>query len=123
MPNNLLKKYNDLLDIVSLSERQREVSLKGVFNRDIANNSNFFFRAKKINPTPADGQDSMDRLFKHLTTKITDEKIRKREFDLSRSTRLHWVKFHIEEKKKDEIFVFSVEESCGIRTYIYDYNE
>ncbi len=43
MPLNLLKTYNALLDINGLSPQQRNISLKGVFNRDITNNNNFKF--------------------------------------------------------------------------------
>jgi hypothetical protein len=78
MPHNLLKKYNQLLDIVALNDFQRKKSLEGVFDRDIKNNPTFIFQAKKINPTPADGQDSMERLFTHLTTVITDKSTNKR---------------------------------------------
>lgn len=38
MPFNLIKKYNDLLDIMGLSEAQRIESLRRIFNRDIQNN-------------------------------------------------------------------------------------
>jgi len=102
---------------------QRKKSLKGVFDRDIRNNSDFSFRKKKINPTTADGEDSMERLFKHLTTVITDKKNRRRDFENSRSIRLHWIKYHLEELKKENIYVFSVEEPEGKRTYIYDKEE
>lgn len=95
----------------------------GIFNRDIANNSCFAFRRKKINPTPADGQDTMARLFTHLTTVIIDKETRHREYDEARSARLHWIRYHVEEKKKDDMLIFSVEEPEGTRTYIYDKNE
>lgn len=39
---------------------------------------------------------------------------------MSRSQRLHWIRFHIEQKKKDDMLIFSVDEPQGIRTYIYD---
>jgi hypothetical protein len=123
MPLNLLIKYNGLLDIATMNEFQRKKSLKGVFNRDITNNSNFSFRTKRINPTPANGQDSMERLFTHLTTVITDKITNRREFDKARSVRLHWIRYHIEENKKDNMFVFSVAEPEGTRTYIYDKDE
>jgi len=123
MPLNLLKTYNQLLDIFSFSEFQRKQSLKSIFDRDITNNPNFVFQSKPINPTPADGQDAMERLFTHLTTVIIDKKTNKREFDMARSVRLHWIKHHIEERKKDNIFVFSVAEPDGTRTYIYDKDE
>ena len=84
MPCNLIKVYNDLLDLESYTEHQRTVSLKRIFNRDIVENHRFTFRSKKINPTPAEGEDIMERFFRHLTTKITDKSIRKREFDMSR---------------------------------------
>ena len=108
MPLNLLKTYNHLLEVASMNEFQRKKSLKGVFERDITDNLSF--RTKKINPTPADGQESMERLFTHLTTVITDKKTNKREFDTPRSVRLH-------------MYLFSVAEPKGIRTYIYDRSE
>ena len=41
-----------------------------------------------------------------------------------RPQRLHWVKFHIEEQKKDNLEVFSYKDRVDgrsvIRTYIYD---
>ncbi len=123
MPLNLLREYNQLLELLGLNDFQRKKSLRGIFNRDIEGNSNFRFRNKKINPTPADGQDTMDRLFTHLTTVITDKSINKREFDIHRSIRLHWLKYHIEECKRDNMLVFSVAEPSGIRTYIYDKDE
>jgi hypothetical protein len=123
MPLNLLKSYNRLLELYAMDEFQRKKSLKGVFDRDITNNPTFAFRAKRINPTPADGQDSMERLFTHLTTVITDKSISKREFDMARSMRLHWVKYHVEERKRDNMLVFSVAEPDGTKTYIYDKDE
>jgi hypothetical protein len=123
MPLNLLKKYNNLLDIAAMNEFQRKKSLQGVFDRDIANSRSVAFRTKKLNPTPADGQDAMERLFTHLTTVITDKSVGGREFDLARSVRLHWIKYHIDENKKDSMFVFSVAEPSGARTYIYDKDE
>jgi hypothetical protein len=123
MPLNLLKSYNQLLDIVSMNEYQREISLQGVFDRDITQNQNFKFQTKKINPTPANGKDAMERLFTHLTTAIVDKTTNKRLFDMARSVRLHWIKHHIEERKKNNVFVFSVAEPDGTRTYIYDSDE
>jgi len=123
MPLNLLKTYNHLLEIASMNEFQRTNSLKAVFARDITNNPDFSFRTKKINPTPADGQNSMERLFMHLTTTIVDKNTNKREFEMERSVRLHWIRHHIEERKKDNMCIFSVKEPNGIRTYIYDIDE
>jgi hypothetical protein len=123
MSLNLLKKYNQLLDIAAMNDYQRKNSLKGIFNRDMVTSSNFSFRTKRIHPTPADGQDSMERLFMHLTTVITDKITKKRAFDMTRSVRLHWVKYHIDENKQDNMLVFSVAEPYGVRTYIYDKDE
>ncbi|MCB9359750.1 MAG: hypothetical protein H6587_10975 [Flavobacteriales bacterium] len=120
MATNLLRKYPELLQIGHLSTAARTVSLKGVFDRDIRNNSFFKFRKKQINPTTKDGEIPMDTLFYHLTTVVTDEKTKKREFDMDRSVRLHWIKYHVEEKKKDQMLVFSCKEPQGVRTYIYD---
>lgn len=123
MPLNLLKKYNALLELVAYSPAERTKSLKAVFDRDITNNKAFRFRAKQITPTPQDGEIKMSTLFTHLTCVIIDKKTRKREFDIHRSVRLHWVKYHLDEKKKDNVLVFSVKEPEGERTYIYDKDE
>lgn len=123
MPLNLLKIYNQLLDFAAYNEQQRRSSLMGIFNRDIVNNDNFCFRNKKINPTPAAGEIKMETLFSHLTTVIVDKATRKRAFELERSIRLHWIRHHIEERKKDEMFWFSVKEPEGYRTYVYDKTE
>lgn len=123
MPLNLLKKYNDLLDLGSYNEAQRKKSLHTVFERDFCAEKPNKFRSKEIQPTPADGKINIETLFTHLTTVITDDSIRQRTFDLDRSVRLHWVKFHLEEKKQDEMLWFSVQEPNGLRTYIYDKTE
>jgi hypothetical protein len=120
MAFNLLKKYNQLLDIGSFGEHQRTESLYGVFYRDIVTNKSFSFRLKAIKPTPVDGAIKLGLLFKHLTTEVVDHDTKRREFERHRSIRLHWIKFHIEERKKENVLVFSVKEPEGIRTYIYD---
>lgn len=74
-------------------------------------------------------------LYKHLTCEEIQEedengnKYPKRVFEMCRSQRLHWIKYHLEETKKENVFVFSVEERDQkkrqdiIRTYIYDADE
>lgn len=123
MPLNLLKKYNQLLELGAFNDRQRKESLMRVFNRDIAENQHFYFRRKAIHPTPIDGEIKMQTLFTHLTTIVVDKKTNKREFDIHRSVRLHWIRHHIEEKKQDNMLVFSVKEPQRNRTYIYDKDE
>jgi hypothetical protein len=133
MATNLLKIYNEFLEIVHLSEPERKKSLKDIFNRDISNNQDFAFRRKVIRPLKIDGQESMDTLFSHLTCEskeVKDEKGRKykqRIFDIDRSKRLHWIWHHIQEKDKDKIDVFSYQDRVNgknkIRTYIYDFVE
>ena len=124
MPTNLLKLYNQLLELAALTEQQRTASLIGVFNRDIRQNPAFRFRTKQIKPTTADGEDSMERLFRHLTTVVTDKETRHREFEMDRSMRLHWLRHHVEERKLENMYVFSVDEpASGVRTYIYDKDE
>lgn len=123
MPLNLLKTYNSLLELNAFNEPQRKQSLMGIFNRDIAENDNFKFKGKQITPTPADGVIKIETLFTHLTTVIIDKATRKREFDLDRSVRLHWIKYHIEERKHSNMFLFSVREPDGFRTYLYDKDE
>ena len=128
MPLNLIKTYSQLLDIIGLAVHQRTVSLKGIFKKDIVDNQNFKFQNKQIRPLKKEGQDSMDTLFHHLTTKDDkDEKgnlLGTRSFELARSQRLHWVRHHVEERKKDNMDIFSYKDRVKgksiIRTYIYD---
>ena len=129
MPLNLIKKYPELLDISSLNDRDRIISLKGIFKRDIENNEEFCFRTKTIRPiAKEDGKASMETLFHHLTTRTNvNEKgveLKTRSFDIHRSQRLHWIKFHTEEQKQDKVFIFSCKERIKgrdrLRTYIYD---
>ncbi len=125
MALNLLKKYNELLELAFLSEKERIASLTGIFNRDITNNPRFFFQNKPIYPTPREnGEASMQNLFNHLTrkTEVGDAE-KHRTFDMSCSQRLHCIRYHIDQNKKDDMLVFSVEEPNSIRTYIYDKTE
>jgi len=119
MPTNLLKIYPELLELAHLNEDERRRSLYGVFRRDIEDNPGFSFRTKRINPVKGE-KDAMQILFKHLTTIIVDESTRKREFEMQRSRRLHWIRYHMEERKPDRILIFSVRERSCVRTYIYD---
>ena len=121
MPLNLLKKYNELLDLLSMPDQARTASLKGVFNRDILNNPEFAFQGKPIYPTPKEnGMAAMKNLFNHLTRKEVDKENKHREFDIKRSERLHWIKYHIGMNKVDDMLYFSVAEPRSVRTYIYD---
>ncbi len=132
MPLNLTKKYNKLLELVHLNEKERLASLHNIFNRDIVNNPHFKFREKMIRPIMKDGLPALDILFKHLTYRSiekTDEKGKKynsREvFDFKRSERLHWIWHHIQEK--EDIKIFSVNDRVKgrnkIRTYLFDEKE
>ena len=123
MPLNLIKTYNALLDFGGMNPYQRKKSLKLVFDRDFKDNTPIVYNDKEIFPTPKDGEDSMGRLFKHLTTTITDQQTRKREYDNDRSIRLHWLRFLIDLKKTEKVLAFSVKEPSGTRTYIYDIDE
>lgn len=117
---NLLKKYNQLLEIDSLSEVERNKSLHRIFDRDITNNKFLCFREKRIFPIPSEGMDNMEQLYFHLTTKETDKQTKHREFDRQRSIRLHWLRHHIEERKKNDMLIFSTKNGREKRTYIYD---
>lgn len=120
MPFNQIKKYNQLLELNAYSVKQRTVCLRQIYDRDIVPVKRIAFRAKPLNPTPHENKIDLDRHFFHLTTKTIDEKTKHRDYDKDRCERLHWVKFHIDEKKKEDVLVFSVKEPDGIRTYIYD---
>ena len=123
MPLNLIKTYNNLLDFGAYNEYQTKQSLQAIFDRDFSNNPDLSFKAKPIQPTPKDGEIPMATLFTHLTTVVSDKATRKRTFELNRSRRLHWVKFHIDESMDEDVLHFSVREPQGVRTYIYDKTE
>lgn len=133
MAINLLKRYNEHLELLHFNEAQRTVSLRGIFDRDIAENERFQFRTKIIRPLKREGIIDVESLFSHLTMKskeIKDENgkvIKSRsEFDLHRSKRLHWIWYHIQEKKID-VKIFSTKERKEgkdvLRTYIFDEKE
>lgn len=122
MPTNLLKVYPELLELDHLNSNDRDKSLKSVFKRDIEDNPDFAFRAKKINPTKGE-TDPMQLLFKHLTTCIYDKSDNHRGYEPQRSKRLHWIKYHIEERKSGDMLIFSVLDPAGKRTYILDNSE
>lgn len=131
MPFNLLKVYPQLMDIAHMNDGQRLTSLRAIFKRDIEDNAGLKFRTKIIRPVKGE-EPSMQILFKHLTCEEIEETdtdgktYPKRIFEIDRSVRLHWVRYHIDENKKDDIEVFSVEErdlrkrKDVIKTYIYD---
>jgi hypothetical protein len=132
MPLNLIKNYSQLLEINHFNESQRKESLMGIFKRDIENNASLKFKAKQIRPIKKnDGEPAMQTLFRHLTTREDkDEKGKKtgtRSFEMTRSERLHWVKYHIEESKKESVEVFSyldrIDGKDIERTYIYDLDQ
>lgn len=134
MPFNLLKIYPQLLELGHFNEHQRDESLQRIFKRDIEENPGLNFRTKTIRPIKGE-EPAMVILFRHLTTeKIEAEdengkKYPKRIFEIDRSQRLHWIRYHLEEKKKENVGIFSVEERDQkkrkdiIRTYIYDLEE
>jgi len=123
MPLNLTKKYNQLLEIASYNESQRKTSLLAIFERDFVTKVPILFLKKEVVPTPQDGAIKIGTLFTHLTTVVIDQTTRKREFDFHRSIRIHWVKFHLEQRKKEDVYIFSTKEKEGMRTYIYDKQE
>lgn len=134
MAINYIKKHNALLELNHLSERDRKISLKAIFDRDIANNQNFHFNSKIIRPLKKEDKIDVESLFKHLTYKSEEERDKKgviiqtRDFfDFERSKRLHWILPHIENKIQDEINVFSaigrIRGKDVIRTYIHNVKE
>ncbi|MCD4737330.1 MAG: hypothetical protein K8R53_14900 [Bacteroidales bacterium] len=129
MPTNLLKEYPQLLELGHLPELEKLNSIRRIFKRDIEVNPDLKFREKTIRPIKGE-EPSMQLLFKHLTTHEIEDvnsdgsKYKKRVFEMDRSQRLHWIKYHIEKRKKDNVEIFSIEERVKrgtvIRTYIYD---
>jgi hypothetical protein len=128
MPTNLLKKYPEYLELGHLSEPDRNKSLRHIFNRDIEDNPKLNFQTKIIRPIKGE-EPGMQLLFRHLTTEEIKEeesgkKIKHRIFEMDRSIRMHWVRYHIDGNVKSQIKVFSTEERIdgrnAFRTYIYN---
>ena len=105
--------------------------MRGIFDRDIADNESFVYNGCRIYPIKSDGVLDMDREFSHLTTEEVEESdtdgniTRHRTYDPHRSVRLHWIKTHVDKHVDDsDIVVFSVKErkkrSDIVRTYIYN---
>jgi hypothetical protein len=123
MPFHLLKVYNQLLELEAYNSVQRTQALQALFDRDFTQNPILRFKNRPIQPTPKNGEIPMATLFTHLTTVMIDKQTRKRVYEGERSNRLHWIKFHLEEQKADNMLHFSVKEPEGIRTYIFDITE
>ena len=124
MVTNILRKYNELLELVSTDKRGVAEAIYPVFKRDIVDHPNFCFEAKPIHPTPKDGEPPMETLFNHLTTRMEDEATRSRAFDFQRSVRIHWIKHHIEKQVPEKLLIFSADDGkSGVRTYVYDRDE
>ena len=134
MPLNLLKKYPELL-ILSGSVDAMKASLHKIYLRDIEDNNDFKFRGIQIHPLKSkEGQLEMNRTFDHITTREFpqyDEKgkllpLSKREFDMPRAVRLHWINHHVHEYTPKNIEVFTIVERDQKKradvkhTYIYD---
>lgn len=133
MPLNLTKKYPELLELIG-SMRSILESLRGIYVRDIEDNCDFKFRGIPIHPLKSEGQLDMDRTFRHLTTREYEQydengnllPEKRREFDIARSKRLHWINHHVHEITPENIQVFTVTERNQKKhqdvthTYIYD---
>lgn len=117
MPYNLIKEYNEKLELDGLCESKRIKSLSNIFQRDFLTEK-VYFRKSLVRPTPKEGKSTIEVLFDHLTKRKNDEG--GREYDRDRSVRLHWVKHHITECSPSKICVFSSLDKEGIRTYIHD---
>jgi hypothetical protein len=122
MATNLLKKYNQVLELLYRNDYENIVSIKNVFYRDFNTEKPLVFNAKIIQPTPADGEDKIERLFNHLTRKELDYATKKREFDSERAIRIHWIKHHfLNYKMLNHIISFIVPDEN--RVYLLDKNE
>jgi hypothetical protein len=99
MPANLIKTYNQLLDLLYPTFKKNLESIRKVFDRDFTP-GDISFNTYPVSPAPKEGQDKMEILFSHLTTEVIDEATRKRTFEQSRAVRLHWVRYHLEESKQ-----------------------
>lgn len=134
MAINYIKTYKSLLEINHFTEWERKISLKAIFDRDIANNDNFKFKGKIIRPLKKEDIFDVESLFKHLTYRTEDikdkrgVKIKTRDiFDFERSRRLHWLLPHIKENINEEIRIFSsyvrIKGKYVTRTFLHNTTE
>lgn len=121
MSRNQAKTYNQLLELYNPLPMDNLRSIKMVFSRDFLNPFNIKLRGYNVKPTYSDNQDTLERVFTHLTTVITDQKTRRREFDVLRAVRLHWIKHHLEEKLPEVLKIFTVIDEN--RFYVLDLAE
>jgi hypothetical protein len=128
MPFHLLNTYDSLLELTHLSQGDRQKALYDIFSRDIENNENFTFRGRPIKPFKGE-EPEMALLFRHLITHDIEEEqngqiIKRREFEMMRAQRLHWIWYHLQELNPHDVEVFSIEERHQsrwvIKTYILD---
>lgn len=121
---NLQLTYNSKLKLEDLNSDFKRKCLNEIFKRDIRNNIDFKFREAQIFPCHSQGStdDQFEILFTHLTT-IKAENGHKRTYDKKRSERIHWIRYHIDENKKDKMLVFTYRDIKKVRTYIYDEEE
>lgn len=131
MPLNKIAVYPTLLSLESYNETQRKATLLSIYERDIFNNTSLKFRNNTVRPMKAvDSNDTKLTHFSHLTCKTSKDEdgIERRNcFDLQRSKRLHWVRYHILESSPSRIKVFNymdrIRNKNYLRTYIYDEGE
>jgi hypothetical protein len=122
MPTNLIKKYNELLELLYARHSDNIKSIRAVFDRDFNGHSGIKFYAKNIEPTPSDSEDKIDRLFNHLTRVVVDEKTKQREFESERAIRIHWIRHHLEKHVSfANVLTFKVEDEK--RVYLLDKTE
>jgi hypothetical protein len=114
MPTNLLKVYSALLELFHSNLSDNILSIRKVFDRDFVDNTPVSFKGKHILPSPAEGQNTLDRLFSLLTTVVDDKETKKRYFESDRAIRIHWIVFQINSCK--ECFYLKDED----RIYILD---
>lgn len=115
---NILAKYDGLLELSSLNEKDLRAELWSIFKRDF--DGKIECCGKDVEPTPSDS-GGYEHVFIHLITKSDDKT--GREIDRKRSKYIHWIKPHI---KRDlspfsdlhDLSVFSIEENRRTSLYL-----
>ncbi len=120
MATNLIRNYNQLLELIYRSQAENVQSIRNVFLRDFG--APMQFNNCLIQPTQADGQDTMDRLFNHLTRVVVDEKTNKREFESERAIRIHWIR-HLFRNYQGLNHILTFQVTDEKRVYLLDRNE
>ena len=117
--------FSEIIDFSSCCKEEDRIEfLYSIFRNDFIINRCFLADKIYIDPKSHQKKDSKERVFWHIITK-TNPKTKKREFDINRASRIHWIKKIILNCFDKEIKLFYHYESKQkvIRLYLWAYRQ